>query len=38
MNEIKKEKYQAPEIKELDIEESFSFGVVPPPPPASGFQ
>jgi len=31
MNEIKKEKYQAPEIKELDIEESFSFAMAASP-------
>jgi len=29
MNEIKKQAYEAPEIKELDIEESFSFGAPP---------
>ena len=35
MKEIKRETYVTPEIKELDIEESFSFAV---PPPASPFQ
>ena len=35
MDEIKKEKYQAPEIKELDIEESFSFAVPPPVSPSA---
>jgi len=35
MKEIKKETYMAPAIKELDIEESFSFGVPGVPGPVS---
>ena len=34
MKEIKKETYVTPQVKELDIEESFSFAMPPPVSPS----
>jgi hypothetical protein len=33
-----KEIYETPKVEEVDLAESFSFGFIEPPPPASGFQ